>query len=252
MIVAAIPLFAVYSLEFFAVDIVGEDVMLTMQNEMTRTLQSGTYTEILIHRFYNEVLGIVFMVTPLSVAVVLPLFLLGFYAGKKQIFRRTGELISSFRKVQTVSFLAGLLMSIIFIMIEIANYKTYSWSLTVANGIIQYFTGILLGTFYVTSIVVFCRKGSFKKFIQPLGHVGRMALTNYLMQSIICVLIFYGYGLGMFGQLSFFKGLLLATAIFATQIVLSGLWLKYYAFGPFEWLWRMFTYKKTISIKQRI
>ncbi len=242
---------------FFIIKLVGEEAMLSSLREMAFTLQTGTFAEILASRF-PEALGILFMNTPLVVIIVLPLFLMGFYAGKKQIFRRTTELLASFQKVRNISLLVGFFMSLLFIVLEIVNHGTASaagsspWLLPALSEVLKYFTGIVLGTFYVSSLVLLYANDTGRKIIQPLGYVGKMALTNYLMQSIICVLIFYGYGLGMFGQLTPFEGLLLTVTIFAAQIVFSSLWLKHYAFGPFEWVWRMFTYKKRFAIKRSL
>ncbi|KPL03284.1 MAG: hypothetical protein AMJ73_07530 [candidate division Zixibacteria bacterium SM1_73] len=69
-----------------------------------------------------------------------------------------------------------------------------------------------------------------------------MPLSNYLMQSIIGTMVYYGYGLGMYYRLSYLQGLLLTLAVFALQIPLSRWWLSKFQFGPFEWLWRSLTY----------
>jgi uncharacterized protein len=69
-----------------------------------------------------------------------------------------------------------------------------------------------------------------------------MALSNYLLQSLICTFIFYGYGLGLFGQVGAAAGLLLTVVIYALQVPLSVWWLRRFRFGPAEWLWRTMTY----------
>ena len=71
-----------------------------------------------------------------------------------------------------------------------------------------------------------------------------MALTNYLLQTVICTLIFYNYGLGLYGKVGPALGLVLTVAIFLVQIPLSAWWLKRFRFGPMEWLWRSLTYAK--------
>ncbi|MFN0136116.1 MAG: DUF418 domain-containing protein [Phycisphaerae bacterium] len=78
--------------------------------------------------------------------------------------------------------------------------------------------------------------------LRPLVATGRMALTNYLMQSIVCALIFHGYGLGWYGKTSPATGVLIVFVVYATQIALSNWWLARYRFGPAEWLWRTLTY----------
>jgi uncharacterized protein len=75
-----------------------------------------------------------------------------------------------------------------------------------------------------------------------LAAVGRMALTNYLMQSLLCTTLFYGYGLNLFGRLDYAWQLVVVMAVWALQLVLSPWWLRRFRFGPMEWLWRWLTY----------
>jgi uncharacterized protein len=75
-----------------------------------------------------------------------------------------------------------------------------------------------------------------------LAPAGRMALTNYLAQSIVCTLVFYGYGLGYFEQLSRAWQVPFVLALFALQVAFSHWWLGRFRFGPAEWLWRTATY----------
>lgn len=80
--------------------------------------------------------------------------------------------------------------------------------------------------------------------MRALANVGQMAFTNYLMQSIICTLYFYGYGLGNYNQLRFHQLYYVVGSVWLFQLVFSGIWLRYFRFGPFEWLWRSLTYWK--------
>ena len=75
-----------------------------------------------------------------------------------------------------------------------------------------------------------------------LAPAGRMALTNYLMQSVVCTLVFYGYGLGWFERLPRAWQMPFALGLFAMQVLLSRVWLARFRFGPLEWLWRSLTY----------
>ncbi|KRA52267.1 hypothetical protein ASD77_11315 [Pseudoxanthomonas sp. Root65] len=89
---------------------------------------------------------------------------------------------------------------------------------------------------------------------RPLGWLapaGRMALTNYLMQSLVCTWIFYGYGLGYFEQLPRAWQPLFAVVLFGIQVLLSHLWLSRFRFGPMEWLWRSLTYLKPQPLRLR-
>jgi uncharacterized protein len=75
-----------------------------------------------------------------------------------------------------------------------------------------------------------------------LAPMGRMALTQYILQSLVCTWVFYGYGLGAFEQMSRAWQVPFALALFAVQVLLSHLWLRLFRFGPLEWVWRAMTY----------
>ena len=77
-----------------------------------------------------------------------------------------------------------------------------------------------------------------------LARVGQMAFTNYLSQTIICALIFYGFGFGYFGKLQRYEIYYVVAGIWLFQLIFSTIWLKYFLFGPFEWVWRSLTYWK--------
>jgi uncharacterized protein len=85
-----------------------------------------------------------------------------------------------------------------------------------------------------------------------LAAIGRMALTTYLTQSVVGVLIFYGYGLGLYGKVPYTPMFFLAVTIFALQIVASTWWLQRFQFGPVEWLWRSLTYGRRMPFRRTV
>lgn len=84
----------------------------------------------------------------------------------------------------------------------------------------------------------------------PLAAVGRMALTNYLMQTIICTTIFYGHGFGLFGRLERIEMLGVVLAVWVVQLIWSPIWLKFFVYGPAEWLWRSLSYWKRQPLRR--
>ena len=98
--------------------------------------------------------------------------------------------------------------------------------------------GVLLPLGYLATVVLASERLAF------LAPAGRMALSNYLLQSIFWTLVFYGYGLGMWQEIDRGWHIPLALVFFALQVVFSHWWLKHFRFGPAEWLWRSFTYLK--------
>jgi len=99
-------------------------------------------------------------------------------------------------------------------------------------------------------IMLVYKSGWFKGLFNLMRPVGQMAFTNYLMQSIICGLIFFGVGFGMYGQLQRYELYYVVGAVWIFQIIFSHIWMKYFRFGPFEWLWRSLTYWKVQPMKK--
>jgi uncharacterized protein len=93
-------------------------------------------------------------------------------------------------------------------------------------------------------IMTVYKTGLFNWLFNLVRPVGQMAFTNYLMQSVACGLIFYGFGFGLFGKLQRYEIYFVVAAVWAFQIIASNIWLRYYRFGPMEWLWRSLTYWK--------
>jgi uncharacterized protein len=88
------------------------------------------------------------------------------------------------------------------------------------------------------------RAGLFGMAQRALAAIGQMALSNYVAQTIICTILFYGFGFGLFGKLQRYELYYVVAAIWAAQLIWSPLWLRFYRFGPLEWLWRTLTYWK--------
>lgn len=93
-------------------------------------------------------------------------------------------------------------------------------------------------------IMLLYRSGVFQWFFDLMRPVGQMAFTNYLTQSFMCGLFFYGVGSGMFGRLEYYQIYYVVAGVWALQITWSHIWLRYFQFGPLEWLWRSLTYWK--------
>jgi uncharacterized protein len=110
------------------------------------------------------------------------------------------------------------------------------------DGQYNYFASVLVSMGYVGLMMLLCRSGRLAGLRARLAAVGRMALTNYLLQTVIGVGIFYGYGLGLFGRVGRFNLWWFILGIWIVQLILSPWWLARYRFGPAEWLWRSLAY----------
>tara|TARA_R110002049_G_scaffold4601_6_gene32934 strand:+ start:156380 stop:157711 length:1332 start_codon:yes stop_codon:yes gene_type:complete len=115
----------------------------------------------------------------------------------------------------------------------------------------NYFGSTLVAIGYIAAIGLLMKTVRGKAFLSPLAPVGRMALTNYLMQTVICTTIFYGHGFALFATLNRLQQVGIVVCIWAFQIMLSRIWMKNYRFGPIEYLWRIATYGRTAKRVRR-
>jgi uncharacterized protein len=99
-------------------------------------------------------------------------------------------------------------------------------------------------------IILLFKLQFFKKVFSIFAIVGRMALTNYFLQNIICTFFFFGYGLGYFDKFQRYQLYYIGGIIWVIEILFSVVWLNYYNMGPLEWLWRCLTYKKWLPLKR--
>jgi uncharacterized protein len=95
---------------------------------------------------------------------------------------------------------------------------------------------------YASLVMYYCKGRASGPLITAFQAVGRTALSNYLFQTVVATTIFYGYGFGLFGQVSRVEQMAVVVSIWVVQIALSVLWLRRFEYGPVEWLWRRGTY----------
>lgn len=106
----------------------------------------------------------------------------------------------------------------------------------------------ILAAGYASGLALIFLEDDWRRRLQPFAAVGRMALTNYLVQSVVCTLFFYHYTTGLFGRVGPAMCLVPTFVLYGAQVVFSNWWLKHYRFGPMEWLWRGMTYGKFPSM----
>jgi len=108
-----------------------------------------------------------------------------------------------------------------------------------------------LGFFYASTIVLLAQREAWKRRLAPMAAVGRMALSNYLLHTLVLQCIFHHYGLGLYGKIGPAAGLPVAGLVYALLVVLSVWWLRRFQFGPAEWVWRTITYGKLQPMRVR-
>ena len=208
--------------------------------EIIRVFASGSYADIFRARLSNVLemwlSGIFF------VPEFLGIFLLGLYAGKRRLFQDLAGNVRLFRRVLTWGMVIGLPLNLFHVVSMSAtdmSDRRFLWLLGYGLAAIG---GPALSLAYAAGLTLLLRGERWQQWLQAIGTTGRMALSNYLLQSLVCTTIFYSYGFGLFGAVGRVTGLGLAAVIFAAQVGFSGWWLSRFQFGPMEWLWRTLTY----------
>jgi uncharacterized protein len=217
-----------------------------------RAVSESGYWQIISQYNLQYILGrYAGLIAEMRIPKLLAMFLLGYYAYRRGFFQNLpvhGELI---RRVMKYALVFGLIGNALLSAVLWIN-PLFPPSLVGIAGTIGYGIGVpSMALFFIALASILWQKAGWRRILAVLAPVGRMALTNYLLQTVICVLIFYGFGLGLFGKIGAAAATLLAFGIFLFQIALSTIWLKYFQYGWFEWLWRQLTYGKRLPLTRQ-
>ena len=173
------------------------------------------------------------------------IFVLGYYLGSINFFE---ERVKS-TKLLVLGLVVGLSTTVLAVTMGGNPYQFPPTLFNIAYKSLLDVGQISMCLFYVASIARLLHTTSGHKILCYLRPVGRMALTNYIFQSLICVFIFYNFGMNLFGEIGLVYVDCIAISVLIFQVILSNLWLNYFKFGPLEWVWRSLTYRKRIMIR---
>jgi uncharacterized protein len=207
----------------------------------------GSYWEVTQIRVQGFLDGLSYLFFPLG--NVFSMFLLGLYAGKRKFFRDLENSLPRIKLWMLAFFTIGVIFNGIFMLsIPFQGRIPDAYRVLIPVGARTIGAPAMM-LFYVTGLIFLNQKDRWKERLAPLAKVGRMALTNYILQSVIGTLIFYSYGLGFYGSSNPTTGLILTVMIYLGQIRFSAWWLERYQFGPLEWIWRTLTYGRRQPFK---
>lgn len=165
----------------------------------------------------------------IQVPTVLAVFLVGLALGRSHILENLADYHALLRRWIGPALLVGLAGNLAYVW----GWEAKSYWLS-SLGI--HLGAPALSLAYASAVILGAQS------LRWLAPVGQMALTNYISHSLICTSLFYGYGLGLYNQVSPLERIGLAVVIFSGQILLSHAWMHYFRFGPLEWVWRSLTY----------
>lgn len=212
--------------------------------DATQKLLQNGFIEGITERFhtYLELSPLLFSRIP----TVLAMFLIGLYLGRSNFIRQLPEKLEILKKVRYWGLTIG--FSLMFLIVAGTKFLP-AVSALIAIIEDQYLAGPILCLGYASALTLAFLKNPNRKIYEYFSKVGRMALTNYLTQSLVLTFLAYGWGLGLALKLNGFQVLGISFLLYVAQVILSGLWLSKFKYGPFEWIWRCITYWKILSIR---
>ncbi|RKG77388.1 DUF418 domain-containing protein [Corallococcus exercitus] len=196
---------------------------------------------------------------PLLLSILLPVFgrfLLGLLAGRRRIFHDVPQHLGLFRRLLGWGLVAGVIGSGSGLVLQqlmlkkVFTPETLPTWVPFAMAPLRNLGELGFAAVYVSGITLLFQRATWQRALGLLAPAGRMALTNYLSQSIISVLFFYGYGLGFITKLGPAACVAYCLTIFCVQVAWSHLWLSRFRFGPAEWVWRSLTYGKAQQMRR--
>jgi uncharacterized protein len=210
--------------------------------EELRVYQSGTWPEQLLFR--SVYTTIMVLMAAFMGAVILPLFILGVQLGRMGALKAP----SSVPKVRNTMLLVGFGVGLPLNLIPLLSPDHFG---TLRQST-ELFAGPILALGYLMLVAIVVEKKLFEPITAVFERVGRVALSVYLMQSIVCTFIFYSWGLGLFGRLDPIGQLGVVGMVWMLNIAFAYGWLAVFRMGPFEWLWRSLTESKVLPIRKTV
>ncbi|WP_409291777.1 DUF418 domain-containing protein [Peribacillus sp. SCS-37] len=209
--------------------------------ETMEIYRDGTFKEIFSERFREWYKVNNFAYSPILFFSIFPMFLLG--AG----FAKRGWLadVPSHRKL--LSRISAITLLIAMAVKWLPYYTEYNYLTLFLQDSIG---GPLLSIGYAAGFALLLQNEKVRYILSPAAAVGRMSISNYLLQSILCTFFFYSYGFGAYGSLTLAEGTLLALFIYGAQLAGSWLWLRRFQLGPVEYIWRYGTYGQRPQMKR--
>ena len=154
---------------------------------------------------------------------------------------------ASYAKIAAAGYLIGLpLMSAAAGIIVKSNFDMITAAFTFSA---YHPSRLLIALAHASVLLMMIKAGALTWLTSRLAAVGQMAFSNYIFHSLVCSIIFYGYGFGLYGRLERHQLYYVVAGIWIFQLIASPVWLRYFRFGPLEWVWRSLTYWKRQTMR---
>lgn len=178
---------------------------------------------------------------------VMGLFLIGFCIGRRRMYAHTVMRRRMLRRVALAGCFAGLPLSVVYAWSAVNGHP---WG-NAAHSLLYFVSVYIVGFAYVAAICLVYNRHPRARVFSLFSAPGRMALTNYIGQSVWGMAIYYGIGLGLGASMGLSLVMPVAVGVWLVEALFSLLWLRLFNFGPLEWIWRMLTYGRRFPLLQK-
>lgn len=175
------------------------------------------------------------------VFLIVAMFLIGVAVGKAGLLRDLERHAATLRRARFVGFLVGVPATVLWLTARPPDVFTFDAS-TLASTFGFVVGAPFLSVGYASTVALATRDPAWRRRLAPLGALGRVALSAYLMQSLVMTTLALGYGVGLYGRIGHAGATALAIVLMLVQVPLAGWWTRRFRFGPAEWVWRTLAY----------
>lgn len=209
-------------------------------SDITEVIQSGSWSTVLSFNYIGPLLRGYMISLDARFFKVLAVFVLGLWTGRQLLVNQLHENRRFLIRIAVAGWAIGVPLNFLYAMDNPTDLRDSS--ILLAKDALAPLGYVSLTAGYVASFMLLYRTHLRKTFTTLFNAVGKTALTNYILQSLIGIFVFYNIGLGLGDSLGSAYLTLAVFIIFGFQILVSNAWLKRYRYGPLEWLWRVLTY----------
>lgn len=209
----------------------------------------GSFSDVLKFNLWKGLLAkLLWVINNARFPQLIGLFIAGMLIGRAEIHKDEEKIVKYSKKALPYGIAVFALFYAIVLLLP--NMGVEGFALKAGTTLFKTYSNLGMMLMYVSGFMLLYYKTNSDKILDKIAPVGRMSVTNYMVQGFIGVPLFYGFGLSLAVELTFLQSFFVGIIIYAAQVVFSNWWIKRYYYGPIEWLWRVATWLKPVPFKR--
>ena len=221
-----------------------------LYEECAQLFIHGSFVEVLrFNSWEGQLAKLLWVFNNARYPQLIGLFIAGMLIGRYDIHKSEEKMIHYSRKLLPYAIIVFVIFYMLVVLLPYFGLEGFS--LRAGTTLFKTYANLGMMAMYVSGFILLYYKTSARKILDIIAPLGRMSATNYMLQGLIGVPLFYGFGLNLAIKLSFLQCMLIGLSIYIIQLVFSNLWMRKFYYGPVEWVWRTFTWMKKVPLRRR-